>query len=80
MASYAALAKIQERDSRLRIHAISTATSDNLEDLRELSLQLYERCPRMDRHGVAMIEGDRKNPQLTAPARDQTRRVRASSR
>ena len=42
MASYAALEKIQDRDPRLRIHAISTAMSDNLEDLRRLSKQRRE--------------------------------------
>ncbi len=69
MATYAALEAVQERDPRLRIHAISTATHDNVTDLRLLSELLYRRCARMDRHGVALLEGDRKDAALRSPAR-----------
>jgi len=67
MASYEALARLQERDRRLRIHAISTATDVNLEEIRRLTTYLFDRCPRMDHHNLAMIRGDRKNPALGAP-------------
>ncbi|MBI3664622.1 MAG: radical SAM protein [Acidobacteria bacterium] len=67
MASYEALARLQERDRRLRIHAISTATDINLDEIRRLSTYLFERCPKMDHHNLALIRGDRKNPELRAP-------------
>jgi MoaA/NifB/PqqE/SkfB family radical SAM enzyme len=71
METYDALAKLQESDPRLRIHAISTATSENLDQIKQLTTYLYERCPKMDHHNLAMIVGDRKNPALLAPDLDQ---------
>lgn len=67
MESYDALAEIQQRDPRLRIHAISTATDVNIDQIRRLTTYLYERCPQMDHHNLAIIRGDRKNPNLAAP-------------
>lgn len=67
METYDALAKLQERDPRLRIHAISTATSDNMDEIRRLTTYLYQRCPAMDHHNLALIRGDRKNPSLQGP-------------
>jgi MoaA/NifB/PqqE/SkfB family radical SAM enzyme len=67
MQSYEALAKLQERDPRLRIHSISTATSANVDQIWKLTTFLYDRCPRMDHHNLALIRGDRKNPALLAP-------------
>lgn len=67
METYDALAKIQARDPRLRIHAISTATTENIGEIRQLTQYLYERCPSMDHHNLAIIRGDRKNPDLAAP-------------
>ncbi|MCC6168173.1 MAG: radical SAM protein [Caldilineaceae bacterium] len=67
MESYDALAEIQQRDPRLRIHAISTATDVNIDQIRQLTTYLYERCPQMDHHNLAIIRGDRKNPNLAAP-------------
>jgi MoaA/NifB/PqqE/SkfB family radical SAM enzyme len=67
METYDALAEIQERDPRLRIHATSTAHSGNIEELRRLTGYLLERCPRMDHHNLDTIRGDRKNPALAAP-------------
>lgn len=71
METYEALAEIQRRDPRLRIHAISTATDRNLDEIRRLTTYLYERCPQMDHHNLAIIRGDRKNPDLAAPLLDQ---------
>lgn len=65
--TYDALAELQRRDARLRIHAISTATAANLEEIRALTAFLYERCPAMDHHNLALIRGDRKNPSLQGP-------------
>jgi|SRR5579862_701188 len=68
MATYDALAELQKREPRLRIHAISTATESNLAGLRELTTFLFERCPAMDHHNLALIRGERKNPSLRGPA------------
>ena len=67
METYDALARLQDADPRLRIHAISTATDVNIEEIRKLTTYLVERCPRMDHHNLALIRGDRKNPALRAP-------------
>jgi MoaA/NifB/PqqE/SkfB family radical SAM enzyme len=67
METYDQLSEIQKRDPRLRIHAISTATSSNLEEIQKLTTYLYERCPAMDHHNLALIRGDRKNPSLQGP-------------
>jgi MoaA/NifB/PqqE/SkfB family radical SAM enzyme len=65
--TYDALAELQGSDPRLRIHAISTATDVNMDEIRKLTTYLFERCPRMDHHNLAMIRGDRKNPALQSP-------------
>ena len=67
METYDALCEIQARDPRLRIHAISTATNVNMEQIKQLTTYLYARCPRMDHHNLAIIRGDRKNPDLASP-------------
>lgn len=67
METYDALAELQARDPRLRIHAISTATGVNMDEIRRLTTFLFERCPKMDHHNLAIIRGDRKNPTLQGP-------------
>ena len=71
MATYEALAKLQERDPRLRIHSISTATEVNMDEIRRLTSYLFDHCPKMDHHNLALIRGDRKNPSLNGPALEQ---------
>ena len=68
METYDALATLQESDPRLRIHAISTVTSENVDEIRRLTDYLFDRCPMMDHHNLALIRGDRKNPSLEGPA------------
>lgn len=68
METYDALAELQKRDPRVRIHCISTATDVNMDEIRELTTYLYERCPQMDHHNLAIIRGDRKDPSLEGPA------------
>jgi len=68
MRTYDALVELQREDPRLQIHAVSTATADNMEEIRRLTAILYERCPRMTHHNLALIRGDRKNPSLQGPA------------
>lgn len=67
MATYEALVEVQKRDPRLRIHANSTAMDTNLDEIKQLSTYLYDRCPEMDHHNLAIIRGDRKNPSLALP-------------
>lgn len=67
METYDALAELQKKDPRLRIHSISTATSENMEEIKQLTTFLFERCPAMDHHNLALIRGDRKNPSLSGP-------------
>lgn len=68
MQTYDALVQLQESDPRLRIHAISTATQVNMEEIRRLTTYLFDRCPKMDHHNLALIRGDRKNPSLQGPS------------
>ena len=75
MQTYDALAKLQESDPRLRIHSISTATDVNMDEIRRLTSYLFDRCPKMDHHNLAMIRGDRKNPSLQGPSLEQYRQL-----
>jgi MoaA/NifB/PqqE/SkfB family radical SAM enzyme len=75
MQTYDALAELQKRDPRLRIHAISTVTDTNTEEIRRLTTYLVERCPQMDHHNLALIRGDRKNPTLHGPALEEYRKL-----
>gem|GEM_PF-109588 len=75
METYRALTDLQRRDPRLRIHAISTATATNVDEIRRLTTFLCENCPAMDHHNLALIRGDRKNPTLQGPALEQYREL-----
>jgi len=65
--TYEALAEMQVTEPRLRIHSISTVTSENLDEIKKLTTYLYERCPAMDHHNLALIRGERKNQSLVIP-------------
>jgi MoaA/NifB/PqqE/SkfB family radical SAM enzyme len=67
MQTYDALAELQEREPRLRIHCISTATDRNMDEIKRLSTFLFDRCPQMDHHNLAIIRGDRKDATLQGP-------------
>jgi MoaA/NifB/PqqE/SkfB family radical SAM enzyme len=71
METYDALVELRERDPRLRIHSISTATDRNMSEIRRLTTYLYDRCPQMDHHNLAIIRGDRKDPSLQGPSLQQ---------
>jgi AdoMet-dependent heme synthase len=75
MQTYDALARLQESDARLRIHSISNATHVNMDEIRRLTTYLFERCPKMDHHNLALIRGDRKNPSLQGPNLEQYRQL-----
>jgi len=68
METYDALARLQQEDPRLQIHAISTATEANMTEIKMLTTYLFDRCPKMTHHNLAIIRGDRKNPTLKGPA------------
>ena len=67
METYDMLAELQKEDPRLEIHCISTATDTNMDEIWRLTEYLYERCPAMGHHNLAIIRGDRKNPSLQGP-------------
>jgi MoaA/NifB/PqqE/SkfB family radical SAM enzyme len=73
MQTYDALAELQRKDARLRIHSISTATDVNMDEIKRLTTYLFDRCPQMDHHNLAIIRGDRKNPSLCGPSLEQYR-------
>jgi MoaA/NifB/PqqE/SkfB family radical SAM enzyme len=65
--TYDALTELQKRDPRLRLHSISTATDRNMDEIRRLTTYLYDQCPQIDHHNLAIIRGDRKDPSLQGP-------------
>jgi len=67
METYEALVEVQASDPRLRIHCNSCATDRNMDEIKQLTSYLYERCPKMDHHNLAIIRGDRKDPSLGGP-------------
>jgi MoaA/NifB/PqqE/SkfB family radical SAM enzyme len=67
METYEALVKLQAKDPRLRIHCNSCATERNMDEIKQLTSYLYERCPKMDHHNLAVIRGDRKDSSLGGP-------------
>lgn len=67
METYDALAELQAEEPRLQIHSISTCTGENLDEIKRLTTYLYERCPRMTHHNIAMLRGERKRPTLMGP-------------
>ncbi|NNG17349.1 MAG: radical SAM protein [Gemmatimonadales bacterium] len=71
METYDSLVELQRKDPRLRVHSTSTATAVNIDEIRKLTTYLYERCPHMDHHNLALIRGDRKNPSLTGPGMEE---------
>ncbi len=67
METYAMLAELQKEDPRLRIHSNTVAMSENMDEIFKLTEYLYENCPQMEHHNLAIIRGDRKNPSLQGP-------------
>lgn len=67
METYDALAEYQKEEPRLQIHAISTSTGENIDEIKRLTTYLYERCPQMTHHNIAMIRGERKRETLEGP-------------
>ncbi len=71
MESYDALVELQKSDPRLHIHTISTATDRNMDEIKRLTTYLFERCPKIEHHNLAIIRGDRKDPSLQGPVLEQ---------
>lgn len=65
--TYDMLEELQRREPRLQIHAISTATGENIDEIKRLSTFLHDRCPAMNHHNIAMLRGERKRPTLVGP-------------
>lgn len=75
METYDMLADMQKREPRLQIHANTVAMSENMDEIWRLTEYLYDRCPAMEHHNLAIIRGDRKNPSLQGPALEQYKRL-----
>lgn len=67
MQTYEALAVLQKEEPRLQIDCISTATEHNMDEIKALTTYLYDNCPHMGHHHLAIIRGDRKDPTLRGP-------------
>ncbi len=67
METYDALAELKKKEPRLEIHSISTVTGENVDEIRRLTTYLFERCPAMSHHNLAMLRGERKRPTLVGP-------------
>jgi MoaA/NifB/PqqE/SkfB family radical SAM enzyme len=67
METYDALAELKKEFPQLSVHSISTATHENLDEIRALTTYLHDRCPEMDHHNLAVVRGDRKNKTLEGP-------------
>jgi MoaA/NifB/PqqE/SkfB family radical SAM enzyme len=80
MDTYEALARLQQQDSRLQIHANSCAIQLNMEEIKRLTTYLFDRCPQISHHNLAIIRGDRKNPTLQGPALEEYRALYAYMR
>jgi len=65
--TYDMLAELQSAYPQLQIHAITTATAENVGEIVPLSEFLYERCPQMNRHNIALLRGERKRASLDGP-------------
>ena len=68
METYEMLVELQKEDPRVIIHSNIVATHENMDELRQLTNYLYDRCPAMEHINLAVIRGDRKNPSLKGPA------------
>jgi MoaA/NifB/PqqE/SkfB family radical SAM enzyme len=75
METYDALEQLQREDPRLQIHAISTATERNMGEIKQLTTFLFDRCPQMMHHNLAIIRGDRKDPTLEGPMLEEYRQL-----
>lgn len=71
METYAMLAQLRKDDPRLRIHCNTVAMSENMDEIRQLTEYIYQNCPDIEHHNLAIIRGDRKNPSLQGPALQQ---------
>lgn len=75
MQTYDALAQMQAYNPRLRIHSVSTATNENMKEIWQLTNFLFDRCPQIDHHNLAMIRGDPRNSSLSFPDPNEYRRL-----
>jgi MoaA/NifB/PqqE/SkfB family radical SAM enzyme len=69
--TYDALVAEQRADHRLHIHANSAVAAENLAEVRDLTNFLFQRCPQIEHHNLALVRGDRRDPGLQAPPIDE---------
>ncbi len=67
METYDMLEELAARESRLHIQSISTCTGENVDEIKRLTTYLYDRCPQMEHHNIAMLRGERKRATLMGP-------------
>lgn len=75
MESYYMLEGLRKRDERMRIHVDSTVSSENIAEIRNLSKYLYDHCPSVEHHGIAVIRGDWKNKDIEEPPAEDFRNL-----
>lgn len=75
MESYKMLEKLQVEDQRLRVHAVSTITNDNIGDIRMLTKYLFENCEAIDHHGISILDSTFKDDSLQVPGIEECQRL-----
>ena len=75
MESYKMLEKLQVEDQRLRVHAVSTITNDNIGDIRMLTNYLFENCAAIDHHGISILDSTFKDDSLHVPGIEECQRL-----
>ncbi len=73
--TYNMLSELGKRDRRLQIHANSTVTSENIEEVRQLSHFLFDHCSSIEHHGIALIRDNWKEQSLQKPAAEKYRKL-----
>lgn len=75
METYEMLTELQKEYPQLKIHASTVAMSENMNEIWQLTDYLYENCPEMEHHNLAIIRGDRKDPSLQGPALEEYKKL-----
>jgi len=75
LATYDALAALQYEHPRLHVHAIATASNQNIDEIQELADHLLIRCPSIEHLNLPLLRGTPKDPSLRPPDPSAHRRV-----
>ena len=71
--TYNILSKLGKKDKRLQIHANSTVTSENIDEVYQLSHFLFNHCPLMAHHAITLIRDNWKRQTLQKPVLEKYR-------